>query len=401
MMNNGQKAKILLMAVLTLLLWSSCSSDVITEDKVAQVPISFCPVTTKLTRGDTKPAEADFFLEDYHQTFAVYGTKKSQVDGEVSYVFGDNATAITETSKYDGVTCTFEEAGTQLTGQWTYAPARFWDTQADYRFIAYAPAAAPIRYVYGKAGDETAVTGYRFLSTAPYTILGQNLQANPSKKEQKVGFTGVGAGKDIDIMISDAQSVNGATRQRESTVDLIFHHTLSKLNVKLDVETAEPADTDSVAGYRVEVSDVRIDSLYSQGSFDTGSWTVNDSTATSPLVSYVFATEKPGVKLDTEDTYFIESLVMPQDIAANQKVTLVYTITSIDENKNEHAEKYTYVTTLADIFAITATKPIATEFQENSNYTISFHLNPENNVIQFDAGVAEWAQNLGNNTNID
>lgn len=400
-MNNGRNARNLLLAALTLALGGSCTSDVLTEEEGTQVAIGFSAVTNRLTRGDTKPEGTDYFLEDYHQTFAVYGTKKSQVDGEVSYVFGDNATALTETSKYDGVTCTFEEAGTQLVGQWTYAPARFWDTQADYRFIAYAPAAAPIRYVYGKAGDETAATGYRFLSTAPYTILGQNLQATPTREEQKVGFTGVGAGKDSDIMISDAQSVNGASHQRGSTVDLIFRHTLSKLNVKLDVETAEPALTDSVAGYRVEVSDVRIDSLYSQGSFDTGSWTVNDSTATSPLVSYVFATEKPGVKLDTEDTYFIESLVMPQDIAANQKVTLVYTITSIDENKNEHAEKYTYVTTLADIFAITATTPIATEFQENSNYTVSFHLNPENNVIQFDAGVAEWAQNLGNNTDID
>ena len=400
-MNNGRNARNLLLAALTLALGGSCTSDVLTEEEGTQVAIGFSAVTNRLTRGDTKPEGADYFLEDYHQTFAVYGTKKSQVDGEVSYVFGDNATALTETSKYDGVICTFEEAGTQLVGQWTYAPARFWDTQADYRFIAYAPAAAPIRYVYGKAGDETAATGYRFLSTAPYTILGQNLQATPTKEEQKVGFTGVGAGKDTDIMISDAQSANGASHQRGSTVDLIFRHTLSKLNVKLDVETAEPALTDSVAGYRVEVSDVRIDSLYSQGSFDTGSWTVNDSTATSPLVSDVFATDKPGVKLDTEDTYFIESLVMPQDIAANQKVTLVYTITSIDENKNEHAEKYTYVTTLADIFAITATTPIATEFQENSNYTISFHLNPENNVIQFDAGVAEWAQNLGNNTDID
>ena len=400
-MNNGRNARNLLLAALTLALGGSCTSDVLTEEEGTQVAIGFSAVTNRLTRGDTKPEGTDYFLEDYHQTFAVYGTKKSQVDGEVSYVFGDNATALTETSKYDGVTCTFEEAGTQLVGQWTYAPARFWDTQADYRFIAYAPAAAPIRYVYGKAGDETAATGYRFLSTAPYTILGQNLQATPTQEEQKVGFTGEGAGKDTDIMISDAQSVNGASHQRGSTVDLIFHHTLSKLNVKLDVETAEPADTDSVAGYRVEVSDVRIDSLYSQGSFDTGSWTVNDSAATSPLVSYTFATEKPGVKLDTEDTYFIESLVMPQDIAANQKVTLVYTITSIDENKNEHAEKYTYQTTLADIFAITATTPIATEFLENSNYTISFHLNPENNVIQFDAGVAEWAQNLGNNTDID
>lgn len=400
-MNNGRNARNLLLAALTLALGGSCTSDVLTEEEGTQVAIGFSAVTNRLTRGDTKPEGADYFLEDYHQTFAVYGTKKSQVDGEVSYVFGDNATAITETSKYDGVTCTFEEAGTQLVGQWTYAPARFWDTQADYRFIAYAPAAAPIRYVYGKAGDETAATGYRFLSTAPYTILGQNLQATPTKEELKVGFTGEGKGKDTDIMISDAQSVNGASHQRGSTVDLIFRHTLSKLNVKLDVETAEPALTDSVAGYRVEVSDVRIDSLYSQGSFDTGSWTVNDSTATSPLVSYIFSTVKPGVKLDTEDTYFMESLVMPQDIAANQRVTLVYTITSIDENKNEHAEKYTYQTTLADIFAITTTTPIATEFQENSNYTISFHLNPENNVIQFDAGVAEWAQDLGNNTNID
>ena len=393
--------KIYLLSV-ALALTASCSNEVIVDNGAVQetpVAIGFSSVTDQLTRGTTKPSETDYYLEDYHQTFAVYGTKVSQVDSLLSYVFGGDATSAA--GKQDGLTCTYSDQEDASPNEWTYKPLRYWDTQADYKFIAYAPAAAPIRYSYAAAGNGVGDAANKFVSTAPYTIKGQNLQQGVSDDaEQKSGFTGVAPSTDIDIMVSDLQTADGATHKTsDAAVDLVFRHTLAKLNVKLNVETDAPTTT-GTAGYRVQVTSVKVEDLLSTGSYDTDTWTV-DATTPAKTVDYSFTADAPGVQLYEEDTYFIESLVMPQDISADQKITLRYTITSIDEEGNEHTEPYTYLTTLAEVFKIDATTPIATEYNENSNYTVAFHLNPMNNLIKFDAGVYDWANEISNQIDIE
>ena len=393
--------KIYLFSV-ALALTASCSNEVIVDNGAVQetpVAIGFSSVTDQLTRGTTKPSETDYYLEDYHQTFAVYGTKVSQVDSLLSYVFGGDATSAAGIQ--DGLTCTYDSASTASPNEWTYKPLRYWDTQADYKFIAYAPAAAPIRYSFAKAGNEVGDLANKFVSTAAYTIQGQNLQQGVADSmEIKSGFTGVTPSTDIDIMVSDLQTADGATHKTsDAAVDLVFRHTLAKLNVKLNVETNAP-DTLGTAGYRVEVTSVTVNDLLSTGSYDSIAWTV-DSIAPLQRVNYSFSADAPGVQLYEDDTYFIESLVMPQDISDDQKITLRYTITSIDEEGNEHTEPYTYRTTLAEVFKIDATTPIATEYNENSNYTVAFHLNPMNNLIKFDAGVYDWANEISNQIDIE
>ena len=388
-----------------LALTASCSNEVVVENNTDQpvqetpVAIGFSSVTDQLTRGTTKPDGTDYYLEDYHQTFAVYGTKVSKVDGQLSYVFGGDATSAA--GKQDGLTCTYSDQEDASPNEWTYKPLRYWDTQADYKFIAYAPAAAPIRYSYAEAGNGVGDAANKFVSTAPYTIKGQNLQQGVSDDaEQKSGFTGVAPSTDIDIMVSDLQTADGATHKTsDAAVDLVFRHTLAKLNVKLNVETDAPTTT-GTAGYRVQVTSVKVEDLLSTGSYDTDTWTV-DATTPAKTVDYSFTADAPGVQLYERDTYFIESLVMPQDISADQKITLRYTITSIDEEGNEHTEPYTYRTTLGEVFKIDATTPIATEYNENSNYTVAFHLNPMNNLIKFDAGVYDWANEISNQIDIE
>lgn len=402
-----------------------CNNDDVLVDnqKDANVPIAFTTFADKATRGSTKPDGTEFVLESFHQTFAVYGTKKSKVDGSISYVFGDNATAITQTTKYNGVTCTYNgDTSTDPTGEWIYSPHRYWDTQAVYKFMAYAPANAPIRYIYGAAGDEVGATGYKFLSTAPYTIKGQNLQmpingyAGPGKApyataaEINTGFDGIQKNNgfftplsDIDIMVTNnVATEDGAIHKTsDSDVDLIFSHTLAKINVKMDVETNAPATT-GTAGYKVNVTSVNLANFLSTGAYDSSApskWIVDNSTSAGK-VNYDF-NRTPGVQLDEAGKYFIESLVMPQEISADQKVTLEYTVTSIDAEGNEYSEVFKYETTLGEIFKIDDSSPIATDFVSNGNYTVSFTINPELRIIMFDAGVAEWATKISSEETIE
>lgn len=396
--------KKLTIATLALLAVACSNDDVLVQNggnQETEREILFTSIADKVTRGDHI---GDFALELYHGTFAVYGTKTSYVDGEVSYVFGDNPTAITQTTKYNGVTCTYVEDSDDLAGEWVYSPHRYWDTQALYNFIAYTPASAPIRYIYGAEGDETGTTGYKFLSTQPYTIVGQNLQAtDPQATEKNYGFTG-GSNQDTDIMISDPVSADGHLHKTSNpSVDLLFHHTLAKINIRMDVQKNEPEEGE--AGYRVNVKSVTLADLFSKGEFDSSRdsvWVADTTQATGTKVTYRYNTPTTtGEKLDSIGTYFVEGLVMPQEISADQTIVLRYTITSIGEDGSEHIENFTYKTTLGEVFGIDNATPIATDFLSNCNYTVSFHLNPEKNVIKFDAGVYEWEQNYSNTQDVD
>ena len=399
-----KKSYLILAAVAGLL--ASCSNEVLVDEQAtsnaAPQAIGFSTFAQKATRS-----AADFELEDYHRTFVVYGTKTDDNEGTIQAVFGTNAA-----SANTGVTCDFiaDAANYDLTRAWHYTPARYWDKQAQYHFAAYTPEAAPLTYTFANAGDEVGATGTRFYSTANYTITGQNRMQDetPQRAEVKTGFDGVegtSPKQDLDIMVSDLNSQHGSTHTAD--VDLVFRHTLAKLNVALDVEKNAPAA--GTAGYKVLVKTVTAADFFSTGSFNSAlsgtkyapTWTVVgtnkvDYTYVSPAFT---ADPADGDQLDVDDYYFIESLVMPQAIAANQVITLKYHLISIDAAGNEYPEDYTYTLKMSDAFTAYTTPP--TRYEENTNYFVKFHLNPENNVITFDAGVYEWENSYNHTENIN
>lgn len=395
-----KKSYLILAAVAGLL--ASCSNEVLVEetanDTSAPRAIGFSTFAEKATR-----APGDFDLEGYHKTFVVYGTKTDDNDGAVQAVFGTN-----NTTANAGVTCTFTETTDplyDLTKTWRYSPARYWDKQAMYHFAAYTPAAAPLTYLFATAGDEVGATGTKFKSTSNYTITGQNRMQDlaPQRAEVKTGFDGVAGTapkQDLDIMVSDLNNEHGGSHVAGTDVDLVFRHTLAKLNVALDVEKAAPAA--GVAGYKVMVKTVSANDFHSTGSFTSvlstlkyePTWTVEGT----DKVNYTYVSPAAdGFQLDTDDYYFVESLVMPQAIAANQVIKLEYRLISIDAAGNEYPENFTYTLKMTDAFAA----PTHTTYEENTNYTVTFHLNPENNVITFDAGVSEWATSYSFNQDIE
>ena len=310
--------------------------------------IQFATFANRSTRA--VPTISD--LEFYHPTFKVYGTKTSNEGTKVQPIF-------------EGVTVTANIVEGEEPNTWTYDVDRYWDKQADnYQFVAFAPAHAPLGYQHNmvEVNHKTA----SFFSTADYTLIGQNLQQGaPAKAEKNTGFTGK-EGTDCDIMRSAPFTVEDPATT--PVVTLNFGHTLSKLMITAKANAAAP--------YVITMNSVSVAALNSTGAYDhekgweaKGNFTV-DYNFTAPATA-LSATEK---------TYFIESLVMPQNVAATQVVTLNYTITSGTYN-----EDFTYKATLADLF-----KDKATAFNGGSSYLVNFNIAPERNIITFDTGVTQW-----------
>lgn len=330
-----------------LLLAAGCSNEVLFEEQQTtqedvQTPIGFSTFADKQVRAQSSD------LEDYHHTVTVYGVK-------------DNVTVQTV---FDAVDLTYV-AGATAPNEWTYSPLRYWDKQATYEFIAFAPETAPMEYVLHTDGK---ITGGHFQTSAAYTLVGQNLQDGSSTEELYEGFTG-GTGKDTDIMLAPQVAANGVTK---GIVNFDFHHILSKLNVAVKLKAA-------LAGSTVAVKNITISGLKDTGVYtDAAGWTASTVDAAYKLQF----DNASGVDINAANAlYFLESLVMPQTMAGT--LNMVYTITS-----GGYVETYNYEQPLTDIFTAAA-------FAKEANYTVTFTIDPE--VITFDADVSVWAtgENVG------
>ncbi|HQN88052.1 MAG TPA: fimbrillin family protein [Bacteroidales bacterium] len=361
------------------IVFAACSSDVVLNDiteSQTDTPkaIGFTSFSEKITRADTD-------LEYYHNTFVVYGTKQSTVDNAIQYVFGGKATAL---GNQDGVTCTYN-ATAGVTGNWEYVNPRYWDKQAEYDFIAYAPDNAPLRYFYNAANAQVGDVNNEFVTNADYTLAGTNLQATATTAEKVKGFTG--AGVDLDLMISNPKPQSGSNN---ADVALVFKHILSKLNVTF-------AKADVLDGATVTVTSVEITGLKEKGSYKQSNYVNDEFTKTSGWTAkevtgsaYKLACSN-GQELNASGGlpyFFIESLVMPQTIADDQ-VTLKakYTIQT-----GGYSEDYTYQLDLYDVEALR-------KYFDGYNYTLKFTIQP--NVIKFDADVTVWDNQPASNQAIN
>lgn len=395
--NKGlmRKSNLVLLAAAASML-ASCSNDLLLDNNQdVQETIGFTSYSERSTRGDITDKDN---LEYFHNTFAVYGTKVNKFDAtKIKYVFGGEATATSLNP--DGTTCTYQPTPDAVLEDWKYTDPRYWDRQASYNFIAYAPVSDsnPLRYYYAAAGKLVGAEGNEFKTTAPYVLQATNIQATPTTAEKVKGFT-VEAGKDLDLMISSANPQDGDTHTEY--VNLMFRHILSKLNITI-------AKSEALQNCTVKVKKVAISGLKDKGSYVESNYDAStsdavasgweaDFSATPSTYTLLYDsstgqtlndgtidnTKEPGTAgYFTIGTpyFFIESLVMPQIIVDDQtKLTIDYTIQS-----GSYSEDYPYQIDLYDIDAKLR------NIYEGYNYTINFVIDPD--VIKFDASVAPWA----------
>lgn len=382
------KKSYLMLAATATILASCAETDKINTDlKDTTEPkvIGFSSYSEKATKGDATVASN---LEFYHNTFAVYGTKQSKNDAtDIQYLFGGAATAA---GVQNGVTCSYQDpTKPSVLGDWRYDDPRFWDKQATFDFIAYAPVAAanPIRYYYNAADAEVGDAGNEFKTTATYTLAGTNIQSTPTNAEKIKGFT-VEAGGDLDLMVSGySGSIDGALHNEY--VNLIFRHILSKFNVKV-------VKGEGLNNAIVKVKEVTISGLDDSGDYTsstyvpatTSGWasssvnntyklTYNDATGTT-LNSGTYA-GNPAVFTPGAPYYFIESLIMPQAIADDQvNVTVKY---SIESTTSGLVQNFTNTFDLNDLENLR-------NLNEGYNYTLTCTVQTE--MIKFDASASVW-----------
>jgi len=380
------KKSYLLLAAAATIMASCVETEKINNDlKATTEPkaIGFSSYSEKATKGVNDANDLEF----YHNTFAVYGTKQSKNDNSVQYLFGGKATAA---GTQAGVTCSYQDpALPAILGDWRYDDPRYWDKQATFDFIAYAPVAAanPIRYYYSAANAEVGDAGNEFKSTSTYTLEGTNIQATPTTAEKVKGFT-VEAGKDLDLMVSAySGSIDGASHNEY--VNLIFRHILSKFNVKV-------VKGEGLNNAIVKVKEVTISGLDDSGDYTssnyvpatTSGWasssvnntyklTYEDATGTT-LNSGTYA-GNPAVFTPGAPYYFIESLIMPQAIADDHvNVTVKY---SIESTTSSLVQNFTNRFDLYDLDNLRV-------LNEGYNYTLTCTIQPE--IIKFDATASTW-----------
>lgn len=390
-----RKSYLIIAAVATSLLASCANEKVLNERQDGneqQTVIGFSSYSEKATRGIDNPSDLEF----YHGSFTVYSSKKSTVDNAtISEVFDGGTTSLIAYNE-----------GAAAPNDWTYSPYRYWDKQANYKFIAVAPNANIVKYTWDATAANlievgTATDDFVTVSDGGYTLFGQNLQKTATAAEITKGFVG-GNGKDTDIMTSGLVSEAGATHHTD--VNLTFKHILAKLNVTVaKAKVLNDAD--------VYIKSLEITGLKDNGTYDESTYVEGDATA-SPAVlphsgwtaansaeqanyklAYDYSEDankedgKYGKELTDYDvtntktipTYFIESLVMPQAVAADDATLILKYQIVTGTGTTAHKENFTYKFDMNQAFD---------SYLDRHNYTLNLTIQPT--VITFDAGATLW-----------
>ena len=387
-----RKSYLIIAAAATIL--ASCANEkvlnTVQDSNEKQTVIGFTSFSEKATRS----VDTNTDLEYYHGTFTVYSSKKSTVDNTISEVFDGGTTSL----------ITYNE-GADAPNDWTYSPYRYWDKQANYKFIAVAPNASIVKYTWDATATDlievgTATDDFVTVSGG-YTLIGQNLQKTATAAEITKGFVG-GNGKDTDIMTSEVVSEAGATHNPD--VNLTFKHILAKLNVT--VAKAKVLNDADVYIKSLEITGLKDKGIYDESTYVEGDatadpvvlphsgWTADNSADQANYkLAYDYSEDankedgKYGKELTDYDatnnktipTYFIESLVMPQAVAADD-ATLILKYQIVTGTGNDaHKENYTYKFDMNQAFA---------SYLDRHNYTLNLTILPT--VITFDAGATLW-----------
>ena len=401
--------------------------------------ISFETYAQKLTRAENSGANYSWAFYNHHGDFEVYGYKNP------------NTTA--GTAVFDG-----QVINAASDGSFNYAneaQARYWDKNAStvYQFYAAAPHTNG-GWTFNLPVADAASMGYDdqddcyFTTTS--TLSGVNLR-NVSSGDNVPSASPISeptfkGTNDIDKLIAAPCSGSytnfsvGTTGRH--TVQLHFIHILSKLNV-----TVKKDNTDAnFAAKTVVLKSIKFYNLKNYGEFDESDeaadrtakmdrWSAQAKAQVSSA-DVVYGYDAADVTLGTSPIYFVESLVIPQEVEA-QTVNYDGTIpavlyTDLDDYKTDHSEytgtwddlsdndkiktaasnvttdanakPYFVISYTIDGELFTSYHNLATAFKTTGESTLNFYEGFQNTLninikperIDFSADVAAWANGFVN-----
>lgn len=302
-----------------------------------------------------------------------------------NYVAQTRAEGAFDTAKTFGVNAwSHDEGGTEVQmmtnetiayadGKWTTATPYYWPINGTVDFIAYYPTDVVPAIEYDYDGEDT----YTYTN---YTV------------------------GDVDLMYADKAvrfSANVNTYGFDG-VPTLFHHALAKVN--FEVKNAYPAETATGANttYEIVVDKITLNTHHTGSvtltnagttAASRGTWSVANNvwTPTSALTALEW-TSNVNLADDSVVAYATRTqYVLPQTLADDVTVEVVYTVTQKQDGTTISVKQYTPEAIKLNTMGLTSW-----EMNKNITYTIS--IIAKSNQIFFDPAVEDWAPATGATT---
>lgn len=427
-----KKSSIVLAAAVVIL--SACAENdtfksAANEQQKADQALSFSAYADKVTRGTNSTA-----LQDFYTVFGVYGWKTvAKTDGngtEELDVFNNVPNEYFATDAKGNVVYDGDDEkpskewvlGDNFQGAWYYKDVRYWDKMAtSYQFFAIAPYESTPTYSVnpGDANIAIATTSSRYdITTEKNLAMVATTENGPVVPQTALTYSGFNK----DYMIADKKVATPKGTVTTTDVQLIFHHILTKLNVKVKKSTSY------IGTQLLKVNQLTIANLDEKGNFvyntnmTKNGWSTEgsrDFTIATPYALANGATADPAMT-DYPDNYWIETLIFPQKTNCKaegaQPTPVELTDMYLYIQYQIGAEIFNAYYDMAYIFDPTTapqparlytdqdpevvngekttsdTKPAVPggdfEFEQGSQYNLVITVGPE--PIHFDASVIQW-----------
>lgn len=346
----------------TALVISCASNDVKNDILQEEMSIGFDSFSSLATKSSSAAN-----LEDYHQTFGVWGYKT--VNATESAVMERIVSSVSKSYQvkhddsgngsadwdYDGT------AGSAL-GQFL----KYWDkTASKYQFDAYAP-----------YSDNASISNHVISIANGQYAANENLQTTLSETLNTEVFSGVGVTSttaSTDWMMPAASYVRNASGGTMSSdiVNLDFKHILSKVIIVVKTKDDFP--------FNITLNSLSLNNVYGSGSYNGTAWTTSGSAVS---VNGVVGEMTKSTTATKHKYYAIECLVMPQATAA-PKFSVNYKIGTDPE---------TFDVSEVSIDNITS-------FAAGTAYIITATIGPD--PINFDCTVTDWTANEAGSVTVE
>ena len=371
-----------LMIVAAAALFSACANEVIVDKtamKTQDQPFTFSAYANMVTKAGTNSAK----LQDFYTVFGVYGWKT--VNGSAKEVFKNIpneyfAADEAGTTVYTGGKPSDEWS---FAAGWYYENVRYWDKLASgYEFFAIAPYEAVTPTYSVSAGDYNFSIGS---TSSRYDISTEKnlaLSGSPAVPQGALSYSGFNK----DYMIAEKSIAT------TSDVQLIFHHILTKLNVKVQKDNSYKGKQE------LKVNKLTIGNLAKQGNFvyNNSGMTVNGWSTTGKYDIAIESAYSLTAATHYSGKYWIETLIFPQTA----------TCMATEPQSSELSGLYLYIQyqigdevfdayyDLAYIFDSELSDGSeggdagTFEFKQGSQYELTLTVGPK--PIHFDAKVSTW-----------
>lgn len=310
---------------------SSCQENLFLDtsgiDDINSTYIDFNNYVGDLTRASMAPGKGSFKLDD---TMAVWGVQK--------------------TGQYTDLVFKNQKVTNVGGAQWTYSPKKQWNYTSKYTFYGVYPYSTT-RYTMDMDND--------FLVSIPtYTT-----DDDPDKQ--------------IDLMISEKRAISPG-----NTVDMIFHHILSNVNVITKIGADfETTDIDSVAILRLNLNNIQNTGKYDQSGWDANNQAVGAWSNTSGIMTWDTIFNR-GLSLDKTktDTVYKDYLMMPQKLFSTESRPQDATLDVIFKIFYKDETSSTFVKEGLRLAGVKAnnlsTNKIVSEWEPNYRYNYLLAINP-------------------------